>query len=860
MNPLPVVSLVALLVAAGWAVLLSLHVRSRGTWGFALLVFLFLLSQIPRLLDGAAREGTAPERLTSLLVLAAGVLANALLFLATVAHRRNERSRAERRRADDRMAKAQHAARFGTFHYDALLDECQWSPGVFELLGRPCPVAPEEGESAFALVHAEDRAAFRATLLECVKTGTSLRADFRMVRADGGDLFCHSVADVERDAGGRVGGLVGVVQDITLFRQTEAALRRSEQKYRAYVENAPHAIFVLDGEGRYHDVNQASCRMTGFTKEELLTMTFLDLIPRDEESQRLAVENFGRLRRKGENARELVLRRKDGTSFPASLHAVSLDSELSMAFCADVTVQKEAAEALLCSRQRHSLHVERTPLGVIEWNTDFRVVDWNPAAETIFGYSRAEALGKHAEELFAPEGERRRMRRSWEDLLAHHDGHRTSNQHRTKSGETVLCDWYNTPLVFEGTVLGVASLVQDVTPRAKAEEQRAELETQLRQAQKMEALGALAGGIAHDFNNILMAIMGSAELLSEDQEEAGQPSPHLVTIMTAAQRGARLVDRILAFGRKKEPVLRPTHLFEVVEESLQILRATLPASIEIRERIGHHIRPVLSDASQIQQVILNLGANAAQAMPDRSGVLEVVLREVEVSREQAARLDGITAGLHVMLSVLDDGEGMSPAVLERIFDPFFTTKEVGKGTGLGLSVVHGIVMSHGGAIRVDSEEGRGSAFRVYFPVCEDPGAERLPQIEFVPGGREHVLLVDDEEVLTDIGRRQLEKFGYRVSTCTSSCEALARVRARPTDYRVVITDMAMPGLSGLQLAQRLGELEPCPGIVLSTGSLDPGVRERAARLGVGEVIGKPFCGRDLARAVQGALRKAAPTP
>ncbi len=378
---------------------------------------------------------------------------------------------------------------------------------------------------------------------------------------------------------------------------------------------------------------------------------------------------------------------------------------------------------------------------------------------------------------------------------------------------------------------------------------------QLHQAQKMEAVGTLAGGIAHDFNNILAAILGYAELANFDIAEDSRTKYNLQQSIKATHRARDLVQQILAFSRQARQERKPLDIKPLIKEGLKFLRASLPATIEIRQNMEEDPGTIEADPTQVYQVLMNLCTNAAHAMDEKGGVLEVSLGKADMDGEASAAPAGMEPGPYLRLRVSDTGHGMPPEILKRIFDPYFTTKEVGKGTGLGLAVVHGIVKSYGGGITVSSEMGKGSTFDIYFPRVQAMGraseAERAEPLPF--GGHERVLFVDDEKAIVEIGHSMLKYLGYEVEVRTSSIEALELFRAQADRFDLVITDMTMPNMTGDKLAQELLRIRPGIPIILCTGFSEYLTEEKAKALGVRELLMKPLAIRDLAQAVRRVL-------
>jgi len=393
--------------------------------------------------------------------------------------------------------------------------------------------------------------------------------------------------------------------------------------------------------------------------------------------------------------------------------------------------------------------------------------------------------------------------------------------------------------------------------RMQADEDRRALETQLRQSQKMEALGTLAGGIAHDFNNVLGGIVGYSELLKPEMTTPDQKEYlHMIEVSTG--RARNLVKQILTFSRRTETQRIPLRLPGLVEEVTKLLRATLPAMVQLRSHIEANPL-ILADPTQIHQVLLNLCTNAWQALPERGGGIDVSISLCSVSEELARAHADLRPGPHALLRVADNGSGMDAATLARIFDPFFTTKPAGKGTGLGLAVVHGIMQLHQGTIIVQSTPGQGSTFDLYFPVVEaevvPPASQAIESLATKPGAGQHVLLVDDESIIALSTERLLKRAGYRVTMKDSAEEALAAFRADPGSIELLITDLAMSGMTGLELAAETRQLRPDLPIILMTGYLDPDLQARVRELKIDEILKKPVMAARLEAAITKVLAR-----
>lgn len=401
-----------------------------------------------------------------------------------------------------------------------------------------------------------------------------------------------------------------------------------------------------------------------------------------------------------------------------------------------------------------------------------------------------------------------------------------------------------------GVITKLVGTAEDIT------EQR-HLEAQLRQAQKLEAIGTLAGGIAHDFNNILGAIIGYADLARSECQSLPHVAEYLDHVCKAAGRAKELVKQILMFSRQQEQQRVPVQIRHVVAEALKLLRAGTPSTITFETSLARETPPVLADATQIHQIVMNLGANAAHAMQGQPGVLETTLERVVIEEQPDESAGKLKPGVYAKLSIRDTGHGMNQSVLQRIFDPFFTTKPPGEGTGLGLAVVHGIMQTHEGHVEVTSEPGKGTAFELYFPALPEGRLESVAPAEEAPHGEgQRILVVEDEEALLQVTMRVLEKLGYSVVGANNPLNALEAFQEKPGTFSLVITDLTMPGMSGFELASALHKLRPELPIIVMTGHSGTITPDDAQAVGIRELLFKPLTIQCAAEAVQRALQGA----
>ncbi|MBU1638996.1 MAG: PAS domain S-box protein [Proteobacteria bacterium] len=516
-----------------------------------------------------------------------------------------------------------------------------------------------------------------------------------------------------------------------------------------------------------------------------------------------------------------------------------------------VQVEKRDA-ALLESKNRFRSLLDQAGDAFFLHDSEGRFVEVNERACESLGYSRAELLRMTVFDIDADAQKDAHKERVWGSLMPGHP-ETLYGTHRRKDGTTFPVE-VRVVLVQEGEMRYLQGLARDISERQQAESDKEKLESQLRQAQKMEAIGTLAGGIAHDFNNLLSPIMGYSELILMDRAADSKVKKRVQEILSASTRAKELVKQILTFSRRSEQHLAPLLIQPVVKEALKLLRSSIPTTIEIQQKIDPDCGAVLADPGQIHQIVMNLCTNAYQAMKGGAGVVSVSLSQEVLTQGDLASRAGLTAGRYAKLVVEDSGEGMDPETLKRIFEPYYTTKGKEKGTGLGLAVVHGIVKKYGGEINVYSEPGKGARFSVYLPVVsKETQQEKEEREKPLPTGLGRILLVDDEEQITELGQTFLEMLGYQVTPCNDPAEALGLFRDDPSRFDVVVTDMTMPKMTGALLSQELLTLRADLPIIMCTGFSEAMDEETAKQLGIRVFLMKPVSSHALAQAVRAVL-------
>jgi PAS domain S-box-containing protein len=621
-----------------------------------------------------------------------------------------------------------------------------------------------------------------------------------------------------------------------------SALDESERILASLYANLPGMVYR-----RHNDPNWTAlflsdgCEaLTGHSRATLIdnTVCYERVIhPLDRESVRRAVDSAIAERRPYEIVYRIITRQ--GQPKWVSDRGLGIfDAQGALrfleGFVTDVTAQREAETQVAAQ----AALLDKATDAIVLYGIDDTVFYWNDGATRLYGWSAQEALGKKITELTCRDTPERRA------LVAKtlEEGEwRGELTQFTKDGQQVIVDatWTLVRDDF-GHPRSILAINTDVTQQKK-------MEAQFLTTQRLESIGTLAGGIAHDFNNILTAIFGNAKFVIGQLSSDHPLQTHLREIEKASQRASDLVRQILTFSRKQEAQRRIVKLNDVVGEALRLLRATLPAQIEIRPTYADDTPEISADPTQIHQVVVNLGTNAAYAMRDRGGTLSVDIKPVVIDRVSDSHPPDLRPGRYACLTVADTGIGMDVATVSRIFEPFFTTKASGHGTGLGLSVVHGIVRNHEGVIAVTSEPGRGSIFRVYFPETIVDRDSFAPPIEAAPntGAGQHVLYVDDEEALVFLTTRVLERLGYRVTGRADPRQALEEFRNNPYQFNAVVSDLSMPGMTGPELVRAMLAIRPDIPIVLISGYLRDEDVAMARKLGIRELVLKPNTVEDL---------------
>jgi PAS domain S-box-containing protein len=698
-------------------------------------------------------------------------------------------------------------------------------------------------------------------------------------------IWISENAHAVRDAQGRVVYYEGTVEDITEAMRARQALRDSEEQLRLVTSQIPGMVYVVhlapDGRRSYKFVSPGVRDIYGFGPEDLMRDAMLIARYRHPDDQPQLEEDMVQIAQGLVNlAGEFRIVLPNGQIKWLLRHSCVLASDaggqLRVGVLLDVTARKQAELALRENDALWRLALESAGDGVWDWNLQTGEEFLSRSIKAMFGFE-GDDLADHVTELDQrthPDD----VAQMEADRRAHFEGlvpvYRNEHRVRCKDGAwkwvlsrgvVIARDDAGQPLRMVGTHTNITELKQ-------AEAQQRLLEAQLRESQKMEAIGTLAGGVAHDFNNLLAAILGNLVLAREDVGEHHPALESLDEINRAAIRARQLVQQILTFSRRQKQELLRQPLTPLVQETLKLLRSLLPAGVDLVACLPDAVLVVQADATQMQQVLMNLCTNAWQSMRGGAGQITVGLRAVQLDAAQALRLGDVPSGAYVCLSVADTGPGMDEAVQRRVFEPFFTTKAPGAGTGLGLAVVHGIVKTHRGAIALQSQPGQGTRFEVYLPLADDGavagadagvGAEtsagtalasgEASQAAGVPG--QHIVYIDDYEAMVFLVRRLLVKLGFRVSTFGSGEAALAWLRAQPQEaVDLLVTDQNMPGMSGVQVARAVAQCRSGLRVAVVSGHVNDALLADAAAAGVVQVLAKQNSVDALGEALQALLK------
>ncbi len=664
-------------------------------------------------------------------------------------------------------------------------------------------------------------------------------------RKDGRTIVVESRWALLAGREGRPAAVLEINRDITERKSVEEAMQQVSSYTRGLIEASLDPLVTISPAGKITDVNKATELATGVPRAELIGSDFSDYFTEPAKAREGYQEVFMR-----GSVRDypLALRHVSGKVTDVLYNAAVYWDQAGQAvgvFAAarDITARKVAEE----ERLRLATAIEQITDGISILDLEGRVLSANPAFAVHHGFRQPDVIGRPYHGILRHEtGDARILDKMLGAVAAGKAWTWHFAQNLPQGGVRELDLTVSPILDGSGRLVNAIAIERDVTQEVIFQER-------IRQWQKMEALGTLAGGIAHDFNNLLLPILINTELTLDEMKDNDPVVHRLSQVLEAARRGQDMVKQIIAFSQQKEQERRPVEITPIVKESLEFLKVSMPKNIRIVERLGAEAAMAIADPTQIHQILVNLGTNAAHAMREKGGVLEVGLAETVLDEATASRHLGLKPGAYLRLTVKDTGHGMTPEVASRVFEPFFTTKKTGEGTGMGLAVVHGIVKSHGGAISLCTDPGKGTEFTIFLPRVAGTKQVVEKGRGSYPKGTERVLFVDDEDIQVRAMCRLLEHLGYQVVGLTSSRAALEVVRREPGAFDLAIMDQTMPEMSGAELAREILRLRPDLPVILCTGYSETINEEQALAMGVKAFMLKPFTAKDIAVAIRRVL-------
>jgi PAS domain S-box-containing protein len=643
---------------------------------------------------------------------------------------------------------------------------------------------------------------------------------------------------------------------VSAERLAPGELYQGEKRFRTVFDAAPLGIAIADAKGYFLEVNDAFFRLLGYSKDEIKKLTFMDITHPDDRAETIRLNKKALDDKINSYQTEKRYLKQNGDYLWGIVRASAIKDhngnlQYWLTLIEDITAHKAAKDALKQTGKRYRNILESIEEGYFEVDLKGNFTFFNDQVCEITGYPRQELMGMNNRQYTSPETAHRMYQIFNRIFKTGKSAKITKYEIIRKDGSRKILEVSAALMRNEDTPIGFRGVLRDVTDRIQAEKDRKRLKSQVQHAQKMEAIGTLAGGIAHDFNNLLMGFQGNISLMLMDLVEDHPHCEFLHNMERYVKRGSELTRQILGFARGGKYQVKTTMLNDLINKSADMFRRT-KKEITIHKKFQDDLWAVDVDQGQIEQVLLNLFVNAWQAMPG-GGNLFLETENITLEENDYDKPYDINPGRYVRISVSDTGIGMDKATQERIFEPFFTTKGVGHGTGLGLASAYGIIKNHNGIINVYSEKDHGTTFKIYLPASTKQVIQEKPRPEVAQGGTEMILLVDDEEMVADIGKDMLEKLGYTVLVAASGAEAIKIFNTNRDEVKLVILDMIMPDMSGGETFNRLKAIKPDAKILLSSGYSLNGRASKIMKRGCNGFIQKPFNLKQISRKIREIL-------
>ena len=782
-----------------------------------------------------------------------------------------ERKRAENalQESEQKRRRAMELACAGTWEWEIKTNQVFWSDEAYRIFDLEIGT-PITYETVKERVHPDDREYHDQNTASWLENQGGDHYEYRIVHTDESIHYILGFGEVICDATGEPEWMLGFVQDITELKKAEEALHESEERYRSFVHNFNGIAFRGEIGLKVVFFHGAVEKITGYKSEDFMREkpSWGQIIHPDDVLcyQERAKEAMSDPTHSAEIEHRIIC--KDGNVRWIHQIAKVIFDELGKpiyieGILYDITERKLAEETLKNNQNFLNSIIEQSPFAT--WISDEKgtIIKCNVALTKLLNISEDQLIGKYnvfEDKIAIEQGLMPKIRTVFEDgKTANFSIEWDAKEIGYKDSKKVHIEGTMFPIHDDkGNLTNVVDHWVDVSKRKQAEKEKMKLKEQLQQAQKMEAIGTLAGGIAHDFNNILGVIMGYTDLTLDDLSDTKNVIKNLQHVMKASERAKEMVQQILAFSRKDEQTMKSVSIGKIVKEVVNFLRTSIPTTIEIRFEKESGLPLIFGNKTQINQVLMNLCTNSAYAMKENGGLLNIELKEVMLEADDTESLK-MKPGVYQVINVSDTGTGINKDIIDKIFEPYFTTKDTGEGTGMGLAVIYGIIKNHGGDIKVYSEPGKGTVFNVYFPVPDSGIIEKSTSTDSdqpeVMGNNENILFVDDEVSLVEMGTQMITNLGYQVQSRTSSIEALEAFKADPDKYDLVITDMTMPNMTGVKLAEKIHKVRADIPVILCTGFSNGINKNNYKAQGISALIMKPVIKRELAEAIKEALDK-----
>jgi|GEM_PF-508076 len=792
-----------------------------------------------------------------LLSIGTGIL---LFFNRKLTAEINQRKKAEKklRENEKELQRTLDATADGIWSWNFKTDEMYFSPKYYEMLGYKPNEFPAKFKSWVDLIHPEDKEKALEMANEFLRKKPDFyKNKFRLRTKQGRYLWIKTTAKVvERDEKGDAVYMIGNHVDITKRNKMKMSLIQSESLFRGLYDNmtSGSAIYEVINDGSkgsdyiIKNFNKKSLEIEKKSFNEVVGKSLFDLRPNIDDYGLISV--MKKVWETGESAYfPIKIYHDDVFSNYYENYIFKIPTGEVVTIYNDITDQKNSEIALIESEKRFSLAMKFANDGIFDWNLKTNKIYYSPGWKRMLGYEDDELPNDFTvwESLTEPEDVKRSWKMQNELINKKRDRFEMEFKMKHKNGHWVdILSRANAIFDKNNKAVRIIGTHVDISGRKK-------LENQLLQSRKFESIGSLAGGIAHEFNNILSIIIGNNEIIIEDLPEWSFSRENCEEIHLAGLRARDIVKQLLTFSRQDDSTKKPINMVSVVTESLKLIRSTTPTNIEIRDKISPNCLSILGDATQINQILINLCNNAIDALPISGGIIDIELCNSQIDKYNDVSAHKLTPGKYIKLMVRDNGSGISQKIFDRIFEPYFTTKDVGKGSGIGLAVVHGIVENHGGSIVCESSKDQGTIFTILIPAHERPVEEESHKLDMLSGNGERILYVDDEPLIAKLGRRHLESLGYDAYSTTDPEEALEMIKAEPDRFNLIVSDMAMPNMPGDQLIAEILSINSEMPTMICSGYSSRMSETKASEMGIKAFVMKPMKKAELAKKVREVL-------